>query len=334
MNCNEIRDVLSLYIDDMLEESLVKEVEEHLATCVSCKKEYTDIADMVNHLREIPEAALPASFEMKWKAALAEEKSKSNVISIYHKKILKNKWRLAGSIAAVFAVGVLSFGFYQDIAGILPEKMIGSNQSGLESKQYSAMGTEADELTPEALSMMKLPEQDAAVQDQQESFTADSLKKQEAASKEAREEMPQTPQVQLYLAEDSSAEDRVQESGNVSSESAAGITENESSDDLTISRHYKIPELKSVEDCNRSLINQGIEKNSAAVHYYNSLIEDKLSGLDYQLTDSVYDTATGEWHFKIFIFRDEVGNTYNKEIVIIGKDGKIEVLYADERMGL
>jgi len=77
----------------------------------------------------------------------------------------------------------------------------------------------------------------------------------------------------------------------------------------------------------------GVERNAAAVQYYNNLIEEKLKGFDYQVLDSSY-ANTGEWQFKIFIFRGKDGNTYNEEILIIGKDGEIEVICSNEFMGL
>ena len=40
MKCSEIRELLSLYIDNMLEESLIDEVAAHIAACPECKREY------------------------------------------------------------------------------------------------------------------------------------------------------------------------------------------------------------------------------------------------------------------------------------------------------
>jgi hypothetical protein len=40
MKCREMNNMLSLYIDRMLEDSQVKEIEEHLAACETCRNEY------------------------------------------------------------------------------------------------------------------------------------------------------------------------------------------------------------------------------------------------------------------------------------------------------
>jgi hypothetical protein len=91
--------------------------------------------------------------------------------------------------------------------------------------------------------------------------------------------------------------------------------------------------LPPEEECSRSLTSAGVERNAAAVQFYNNLIEERLKGFDYQVLGSSY-TQTGEWQFRIFIFRGKDGNTYNEEIRIIGKDGKIETICSNDFMGL
>jgi hypothetical protein len=87
------------------------------------------------------------------------------------------------------------------------------------------------------------------------------------------------------------------------------------------------------EECSRSLTSAGVERNAAAVQFYNKLIEEKLKDFDYQVLSSGY-TQSGEWQFRIFIFRGKDGNTYNEEITIIGKEGEIKVICSDEFLGL
>ena len=78
---------------------------------------------------------------------------------------------------------------------------------------------------------------------------------------------------------------------------------------------------------------QEVESNSAAIKYYNNLIQEKLRDFDHEIIDYTY-SLTGEWHFKIFIYKNKDGNTYNQEVLIIGRNGAIEVLNSNEIMGL
>ena len=76
----------------------------------------------------------------------------------------------------------------------------------------------------------------------------------------------------------------------------------------------------------------GAERNSAAVGFYSTLIAERLKEFDYQITESKY--VNGDWHFSVFIFHGKDGNTYNEDIMIIGRDGGIELCYTNEFMGL
>jgi hypothetical protein len=67
--------------------------------------------------------------------------------------------------------------------------------------------------------------------------------------------------------------------------------------------------------------------------YYASLLEEKLKDFDYQLLSKEY-TEDGEWLFRVFIFYGKDGNTYNEEITIKGKGGKLEAVDSGEWMGL
>jgi predicted anti-sigma-YlaC factor YlaD len=129
MKCDKTREMLSLYIDKMLDDNLKKEIEEHISTCNLCKKEYDDIMEIVTHLNEVEMVSVPKSFEHRLKNALQHERSKisdSKIIAISDKK--KNKLRMLTSIAAIFAVGLISVGLYQDIIGGVTDQLDGTAQ--------------------------------------------------------------------------------------------------------------------------------------------------------------------------------------------------------------
>ena len=115
MKCNVIRELLSLYIDQMLDEGQVKDVEEHLSACNACRNEYNELKEMHELLGQVEMIPVPDALSFRLKKALKEEKQKPS------KK--KSQWRMITSVAAVFAVGVLSFGLYHDFLGILPDKL-------------------------------------------------------------------------------------------------------------------------------------------------------------------------------------------------------------------
>ena len=55
MNCNEISDKLSLYIDDELSSEEMKQVEEHLNSCENCQKVLDEYRNLISVLKNLPE---------------------------------------------------------------------------------------------------------------------------------------------------------------------------------------------------------------------------------------------------------------------------------------
>src|SRR5690606_27891473 len=126
MKCNEIRELLSLYIDRMLDEDQSAGVEEHLSACEECRNEYNEMKEMLELLGQAEMLAVPDAFRFRLKKALKEEKQDmidSGIIQKPSKR--KHQWRILTSVAAVFAVGILSFGLYHDVLGIFPNQLNG-----------------------------------------------------------------------------------------------------------------------------------------------------------------------------------------------------------------
>jgi len=59
MNCAEIRSILPDYFDEELEEILVMEVEEHLASCQGCRENVGQLRTMIEAIRSAPKQRAP-----------------------------------------------------------------------------------------------------------------------------------------------------------------------------------------------------------------------------------------------------------------------------------
>lgn len=125
MKCNEAQELLSLYIDRELDESQIQAVEEHLAACSACNNEYLELSEMVNLLKEIEEVPLPESFDRRWNAVWKRKR--------------RINWRIMTSLAAVFAVGLLSVSLYQDVIGDLANQKGTSDLAGMNYKVDTTM---------------------------------------------------------------------------------------------------------------------------------------------------------------------------------------------------
>lgn len=332
MKCTEIRELLSLYIDNMLDENQVKVVEEHLSSCAACRKEYNELKEMLELIGRTEMIPVPEEFRFRLKKALREEKQNmidEGLIARPQKK--KSQWRIITSIAAVFAVAILSYGFYDNVLGDLPFFKNGTDQAGPTAK------TE------------EIDKQIAAIKEAEpDSYSGGSAEDSASSSDGTVVMKDQTNQMQMKMADESENKNVQNESadyGDVQTYGAAvgaepnegdRAIEEESAPDTGGSVEdfaFKSSMVASPDDCSRSLTGSGLERNSAAVQFYNKQIEEKLSGFDYQILETTY-AQTGEWQFRIFIFRGKDGNTYNEEIQIIGKDGKIETICSNDFMGL
>lgn len=316
MKCNEIRELLSPYIDKMLDESEMHEVEEHLSACSGCRNEYNEIKEMVDMLGQATMVPVPDEFSFRLKKALKEEKQNLIKEGIIEKRSSKNRWRIVTSVAAVFAVGVVSFGLYHDILGILPNQMNDQAQSGAASKESAAPRSAETEIYGYNYDAGDDMAADGSGETPAEELQeeADRMTIMLRASDEKQKEAAPPDQVLNMAKEEDGASEQAGE----------GVLgqDPETADDNAYCR----------KEASRST-SAGVEREMTAEEHYISLLEERLKDFDYQILSKEY-TEDGEWLFRVFIFYGEDGNTYNKEITIIGKGGKLEAVDSDELMGL
>ncbi|MCI8631177.1 MAG: zf-HC2 domain-containing protein [Firmicutes bacterium] len=122
MKCSEIRELLSLYIDNMLESSLREEVSAHIDTCPSCRNEYEELVSVVKMLSELPEVTISSDFDRRLREALDAEtdaekaKDEYETVRIARKKKIKK----ISSLCAIFVVGIFALAMYNNIDRLIP----------------------------------------------------------------------------------------------------------------------------------------------------------------------------------------------------------------------
>ncbi|MDF3000611.1 MAG: hypothetical protein K0Q48_730 [Bacillota bacterium] len=368
MECNEIRELLSLYIDQMLDDHEQKEIEKHLSACEACNQEYQDLNEIHLLLSGMDPVPVPEAFELRLKQALQEEKKRTSGYGGPIKSLFGSKrYRMLASAAAVFAVGVLTLGVYQDVLGDFADKLGFIDRDGIEhaaprDAEADLYGISNDEAGSDD-SMNNQPNQleDQPVQDQaqrnknsevQEMKLYQAQIDSDGAASSGQKNAPLKKEAAGLTAPEVASDNGAAADGapsstteNSDSNGAAGSAPAGGSDTAGL-ENIKEKELsfgslaqdevrakskadQSGNSCSRSLTSSGVERNTAAVHFYMGLIEERLEGFDYQVLESGY-APTGEWNFKIFIFRGKDGNTYNEEIRVIGKDGKIKIICSNE----
>ncbi|WP_083906121.1 DUF4349 domain-containing protein [Desulfurispora thermophila] len=174
MDCNQICELLSEYIDHQLPPSMAATVEEHLAKCPGCKKEYMELRRVVESLRNLPAVLPPQEFHHRLHQALSVQYTLtgSSASSGFWSRLAKSKWF---KTAAVAAVALLSFGMFNlsdfrrepvakspqstvaERQGTAGEKALSGSGSGVTESQPPTQSTSPSELEPR-----KLPRGDSA----------------------------------------------------------------------------------------------------------------------------------------------------------------------------
>jgi len=107
MNCNEIKDLLSLYVDDELNEEEKKMVEEHLQNCEDCQKELEEYKKIIQALKNLPEEEPPVGYCKRLHEKLLSEEAPNKIINAeIPKKKTNNRfvWVKYGGLAAAFVL--------------------------------------------------------------------------------------------------------------------------------------------------------------------------------------------------------------------------------------
>ncbi|AOT72727.1 DUF4349 domain-containing protein [Geosporobacter ferrireducens] len=115
MNCTDLNELMSLYIDNMLDEHTNEIINKHIQECSACKSAYQELKSILDQCRQLPMTELPEDFETslheKLVAASTEVRDgKEEILNLTDVRSKKRKinWKVLTSIAAVFIVFIVS----------------------------------------------------------------------------------------------------------------------------------------------------------------------------------------------------------------------------------
>jgi hypothetical protein len=118
MKCSEIKDLLSQYIDGMLDPDLRAETEAHLKSCDECRALYDDLLSVTSALGGLKPLAMPQGLDERILRSVFSPQETIVPISARPKKKL---YRRLASVAAIFTVGIFVFAMYNDSQQIFDE---------------------------------------------------------------------------------------------------------------------------------------------------------------------------------------------------------------------
>ena len=117
--CDEVREYISLYIDEELDEAQLVDFEEHIRCCEECRNELDEIKSIISICSSIEEEELPDKFREELHSKLLtvkeEIEGKNKVVKLRDSYIIK----IVTAVAACLLIVVLTRGFLND--GFFPK---------------------------------------------------------------------------------------------------------------------------------------------------------------------------------------------------------------------
>ena len=154
MHCQEIQELLSAYIDGMLEPSVQNTVERHLEHCPVCRREAEDLKKIVVLVQDLPLLDPPAEFRQGLRARLEDIKG-LNIDAA--QRPARGRWygvaAAAASLLLVFGVAYAWHQFSYKTGAGQSTALLGSRQEGDSPQVKKDMMDSRSELAPDGVTL-------------------------------------------------------------------------------------------------------------------------------------------------------------------------------------
>lgn len=154
MNCQEVRENLSAYLDGELDKKSAKDLAAHLLTCTDCRRECEQL-QMVNALwQELPEIEPPPEFMrgLNEKLAATAATTDTHKVPIWQRarKVAQQPWYKFAAVAAVFGMAIgISTLWDGENANIINHPQVTKSPNYQEGKPHVVKQGDTDPVAPE-----------------------------------------------------------------------------------------------------------------------------------------------------------------------------------------
>jgi hypothetical protein len=232
MECNNIEEKLSAYIEGLSSSEEKAMIEEHLKSCQACRTSLADLEKTVSYVKSLEDIEPPAWLSRKVMTRVRKEAAPKE--GILHKLFYPLHIKLPVQAIATILIAVSAFYIFKTMQPeIMPSKVVVDEMTApqvlLKDKDVSSKSTKLDERVsptdeaPEPIITADIPKRDREVDRgtaAPESKIASSLKGNERLSYQLKEEvitdevskpMPSEPVEQRFHAKESETTDRYKE---------------------------------------------------------------------------------------------------------------------------
>lgn len=140
--CKEVNELMSLYIDGLLDDEKTREFEEHINNCRACRSELDEMLAVVRMCNDVEEVKVPDDFKSKLHSKLTavkeEESNKKKSFYVKYRKLIK----VCTSAAVLLIVAFAARGLFNEI--IVTDK-VAREDSAMEKSSVERSGEEASD---------------------------------------------------------------------------------------------------------------------------------------------------------------------------------------------
>lgn len=346
MNCKQVRELLSDYIDNLIENEDVTAIEAHLAQCESCRKEYEELLHIVNLLSELPEKKLPDTFDERLHEALLAVNAEREAVTVVPVSRRKSFVKRITSVAAIFVVGLFVIAMYNNSDQLMFETMKDSAQSqmmteaarGSEAENGSAKSDAAKVVEDSTLRMSDDFDASDSGLDATSTYNVNMYSENLGAVSGAESDFDSGSDSGEGMFYSSASED--DEKG----DSAVTLPEENASDETeTDSDSETLPGSNEASDGQEAEPSRGGSpitaydklvllystdgaifkgRDPAAIMFYTELLDETLAGVEFEIISC--DKEEGIWIFEVeTVSTDEEGNEMRENAVYNGQDGTL-----------
>ncbi|KPU42257.1 anti-sigma-W factor RsiW [Oxobacter pfennigii] len=159
MECSKAMDLMSEYVDGILEDNDAQEFQEHLKTCENCRDEYNMLKSIVDDCHQLIDIDLPDDFHQKLHDRLEAEAGRSK------KRIFKKHYSVAAaaiilavSISMAMNSGIINFRIKNQASSTAKDMYIQSAKAPTAGGAQSKAENETDESINNPSLKMAVPE--------------------------------------------------------------------------------------------------------------------------------------------------------------------------------
>jgi anti-sigma factor RsiW len=310
MDCAHVSELLSPYIDDMLDETQTRALRSHLSVCAVCEEEYAQLTRMREALLNLPEPPLPAAFDLRLRQAVArlseETRSGADGPAREARARSRRRRRLLSSVAAVFAIGLLSLFAYNRFDAA---RLDGTGGAGGVAESSAIFAPDGGAPSPNAAQ--------AAGEGEIGANTVSGGAGEQFAAEDRIDYVADANAVSDDAAGDARADTDRPASAETAAERPAAYERHERQDYFT-----GYPARGTTTSAHRL--------NEKAL--CDEILREKLAGREYEILWE--EKRDGAWVYRVNLISNETGTRFDQEIeVAVSGNREVRVYYATEFMG-